>query len=72
MAAALIAISALGVTDPALDRNLAGASKNDPRALNAVRCTSPDNCWAVGELKSGIGPEADEALHWNGAKWVLP
>ncbi|HET7018332.1 MAG TPA: hypothetical protein VFI65_30720 [Streptosporangiaceae bacterium] len=49
--------------------NPAGTAKTDNNLLNAVRCTSPTDCWAVGIAQRGTDPSQDEALHWNGAKW---
>ena len=51
--------------------NPEGTTKQDSNLLNGVRCTSRTNCWAVGVLQHSNGPEQDEALHWNGAKWVV-
>jgi len=34
--------------------------------LLGVRCTSADNCWAVGEN----GADHAQALHWNGRRWA--
>lgn len=53
---------------------LPGDARNVPRpgkhsALNGVYCTSPGNCWAVGEYGPIENAEANEVLHWNGRKW---
>ena len=34
--------------------------------LQAVRCVSSSNCWAVGAYR-----RRSEALHWNGQRWAL-
>lgn len=52
----------------------AGTKANDLNDLNAVRCTSPSDCWAagtdgvVGET-SATGLFLNDVLHWNGKKW---
>ncbi len=41
---------------------------NDPGSLRSVTCTSPTNCWAVGD--AGMPAMAQSlALHFNGATW---
>ena len=40
--------------------------------LTAIRCTGPQNCWAVGGYghTGGAGETLlNEVLHWNGRKW---
>jgi hypothetical protein len=38
--------------------------------LNGVYCTSPANCWAVGETQPAAGGSTlNEILHWNGSAW---
>jgi hypothetical protein len=38
--------------------------------LIGVRCTSPGNCWAVGDQQKKNGPNLNQILHWNGVKWT--
>jgi hypothetical protein len=48
-----------------------GTGTDEASALNAIRCTSPSNCWGVGTYGT-IGSEIlllNEVLHWNGKKW---
>jgi hypothetical protein len=47
-----------------------GILSNDVSELNDVVCTSPANCWAAGYFGSQ-DTSANQALHWNGAKWSL-
>ena len=51
--------------------NPGGTAENSASALDAVRCTSATNCWAVGTYGFVGGPEIlqNEALHWNGNSW---
>jgi hypothetical protein len=45
--------------------------------LFGVSCPSPDNCWAVGTVITGVNNVGyasgalNEVLHWNGRKWRL-
>ena len=39
--------------------------------LSGISCTSPGDCWAVGDFTSGSGAQLNQALHWNGRKWSL-
>lgn len=50
-----------------------GGTKPDSESrLNAVRCTSARDCWAVGTYqKSGAPAGLSQAQHWNGKKWSL-
>jgi hypothetical protein len=50
-----------------------GTASGDFSALNAVSCTSPASCWAVGGYgSSGSSFTAlNEVLHWNGRTWSL-
>ncbi len=51
--------------------NPAGTANGDSNILNAARCLSPKDCWAVGaQQTSGGGQELNELLRWNGTKWV--
>jgi hypothetical protein len=50
--------------------NPAGTAKMDTNTLNGARCTSPANCWAVGDTSHDNGPHQNEILHWNGTKWT--
>jgi hypothetical protein len=41
--------------------------------LIAVNCTSPANCWAVGDygsISAGAGVIVNLALHWDGTTWT--
>jgi hypothetical protein len=38
--------------------------------LFGVFCTSPVNCWAVGEYSPNGQADLNEVLHWNGAAWA--
>lgn len=55
-----------GTPDPA---GTGGAGAHN--VLQAVTCTSSANCWAVGDEVNGLGPDLNQALHWNGRKWSL-
>lgn len=46
-----------------------GAASGDTNNLNAVRCTSTTNCWAVGLAQPSGGSQFGTALHWNGTTW---
>ncbi len=48
---------------PAADRATPPSSQ-----LFGVYCTSPANCWAVGEISSK-GVERNQVLHWTGKHW---
>jgi hypothetical protein len=39
--------------------------------LSGISCTSPGDCWAVGDFTSASGAQLNQALHWNGRKWSL-
>jgi hypothetical protein len=47
----------------------AGTGAGDRNFLASVRCTSFDNCWAVGFLQPSSGPDLNQFLHWTGRKW---
>jgi hypothetical protein len=47
-----------------------GTVSGDSSILNAVRCTSASNCWAVGSAAKGNGVLQNEILHWTGRKWT--
>jgi outer membrane protein assembly factor BamB len=52
--------------------NPGGTGQNDVQSIDGVRCTSANNCIAVGtdgNIKSFI--LKNEALRWNGRKWSL-
>jgi len=63
------------VRPPLLAGRLGGLARmpslaNSFSELNAVFCTSPSNCWAVGEQQaSGTAPTLNQMLRWNGTKW---
>jgi hypothetical protein len=47
-----------------------GAAPGDTNNLDAVRCTSTSDCWAVGMVQTPInGPQFAQALNWNGTAW---
>ncbi len=46
-----------------------GINPDDLSQLDAVRCTSASNCWAVGDYRK-VGTLLDQILHWNGKKWT--
>ena len=48
--------------------NPGGIGTNHFSQLNAVRCTTARNCWAVGFYEQH-GVPARRALHWNGKSW---
>jgi hypothetical protein len=39
--------------------------------LSGLGCTTATNCWAVGTFGLTGTLLQDEALHWNGSKWLL-
>jgi hypothetical protein len=43
---------------------------NQATALSGVACTSHSNCWAVGDVSPGDGPQQPLFEHWNGSKWA--
>ncbi len=45
-----------------------GTSNASSSGLDAVRCLSVVNCWAVGYYDKGTA-QMSQALHWNGTKW---
>jgi hypothetical protein len=47
-----------------------GTAGGDTSELVGVRCTSPTNCWAVGDQQKKNGPDVAQILRWNGVKWV--
>jgi hypothetical protein len=47
-----------------------GTADGDLSELNSVRCSSPANCWAVGDQQRKNGPNLRQLLHWTGVKWV--
>jgi hypothetical protein len=51
----------------------AGTGSGDISELLAVRCTSAVDCWAVGDSQAAgsTAPELDQALHWDGKRWLL-
>ncbi len=53
--------------------NPGGTASSAISGLSAVTCTSPRNCWAVGDY-SVLRPRRvgrNQALHWNGRRWSL-
>ena len=51
--------------------NPAGRGGKRSNTLEAVRCVTSANCWAVGDMVNSSGIERNEILHWNGAKWSV-
>jgi len=53
--------------------NQAGSAKGANNELFAVRCTSPKNCWAVGDSqKPGSNvAQLDQVLHYGGKSWSV-
>ena len=52
--------------------NQAGTAKGADNELFAVRCTSPENCWAVGDSQHpGSVAQLDQAMHYDGKSWAL-
>jgi hypothetical protein len=47
-----------------------GTAAEDVSTLSGARCTSPTNCWAVGDQQKLGGANKNQILHWNGARWV--
>jgi hypothetical protein len=74
LGAALAASSLLAVGAPAV--SFASRAPGVPRVpmpgiasqLEAVGCTVPSNCWAVGTY-SNNGAGLNQVLHWNGTAW---
>lgn len=48
--------------------NPAGTKANDLNDLDAIRCASPDDCWAAGTT-GATDVLLNDMLHWNGRKW---
>jgi hypothetical protein len=48
-----------------------GTAAGDNNNLNAVRCASPTNCWAVGDYQPLGSARLDQILHWNGTRWSV-
>jgi hypothetical protein len=46
--------------------NPGAALINDSSTLDAVRCPTASDCWAVGSAQRGNGVLQNEILHWNG------
>jgi hypothetical protein len=46
-----------------------GGTDDGRSQLNAVRCTSASNCWAVGQYFTKDSAEFNQILRWNGRKW---
>jgi hypothetical protein len=51
--------------------NPAGTADQDSNDLFAVRCSRPDNCWAVGQAAGTSGETRNLLLHWNGWAWSV-
>jgi hypothetical protein len=50
--------------------NPAGTSGTAVNILNAVRCVSTSDCWAVGDASKNAKTYFAVALHWNGKRWT--
>ena len=48
-----------------------GRASGDNNNLNAVRCASARDCWAVGDYQPQGSARLDQLLHWNGKKWSV-
>jgi hypothetical protein len=48
-----------------------GTAPGDNNNLNAVRCASATDCWAVGDYQPLGSARLDQVLHWNGKKWSV-
>jgi hypothetical protein len=47
-----------------------GTGPGASNALAGINCSSPTDCWAVGNSGGGSAePEINQALHWNGTHW---
>ena len=58
---------------PASVPNPAGTRRGDINLIEAIRCTSASDCWAVGaegKLTNTSLKVLNEILHWNGKKWT--
>lgn len=55
----------VSVPDPA------GTASGSFNNLNAVRCVSATDCWAVGDTQKFGEPEVNQILHWTGKKWFV-
>lgn len=52
--------------------NPAGTKNEAENDLLAVRCTTANDCWAVGDYQATVDTaEFSEALHWTGRKWSV-
>jgi hypothetical protein len=47
-----------------------GTADSDESELNAVRCRTAGDCWAVGDFFNGHA-NVNQSLHWNGSKWAV-
>jgi hypothetical protein len=45
------------------------ASMASEHLMNGVFCTSPANCWAVGDEQAATGAKLNQVLHWTGREW---
>ncbi len=48
-----------------------GTAAGDNNNLNAVRCASAADCWAVGDYQPLGSARLDQVLHWNGMRWSV-
>jgi len=48
-----------------------GTAAGDNNNLNAVRCASATDCWAVGDYQPLGSARLGQVLHWNGKKWSV-
>jgi hypothetical protein len=57
--------SVVRIPDPA------GGASGYANRLNAVRCVTAKNCWAVGTAQVGNHGQFGQVLHWGGARWSV-
>jgi len=53
--------------------NPAGVTPGDINGIDAIRCTSAGDCWAIGtegKFRKSL-KLLNEILHWNGKKWTV-
>ena len=64
-------LTASGKWHPVTVPEPGGTAAGDNNNLNAVRCASAANCWAVGDYQPLGSARLDQVLHWNGKKWSV-
>jgi hypothetical protein len=48
-----------------------GLDADDHSFLYGIRCTSPTNCWAVGQAQPFGADDQSQLIRWNGVSWRL-